>query len=620
MKKLALFFALLVVLALMAMGQEQKPNPDQKFTNDSVARLSFIGGKTFVQRASDLGYEEAVVNTPITEGDRVGTTEGRAEIRFGQRNAIRLDEATKIDILNLPKKGDDTTRLRVWSGCVYLDIGNLEREKSIEVHTADASFYIMDEGIYRLDVLEDRKSSLSVWRGAVEAAGETGSTLIKGEQRLEISEGRFAGDPARFMAVADDSFDRWNETRTSVLTRQLAKRYLPEELGEYEEELDSYGDWQYLAPYGYVWVPRGMGGDWRPYWNGRWGWLPLTGWTWTPYEPWGWAPFHYGRWHWGVGMGWYWIPSSFWGPAWVNWWWDDYYFGWAPMSWWGYPGIVYGGRYYGRGWEGYYPWDSRALTVVRRDQLRDPKIHSVALRDDSLKSLDRMNLTSQKLDVRPVGSKLSVQPLDGKRVILREGSDLGRYRQGGSEADRTKTSGADETSGSVKPGNLSRGKSAEGTQAKPQNKAGAQEAKKTGTSERRIRKKDGEPSASLSSRGSDLGYASRTGMTARTSGSRSILGYPSSPSITRRDAGLGRSSGRSESFLNRFYRYYSGGNSRVRSSSSGSSSGPRISSGSSSASRGSSGSSGRVSSGSGSRGSSGGGGSRSAGGGSVRKK
>jgi hypothetical protein len=236
-----------------------------------------------------------------------------------------------------------------------------------------------------------------------------------------------------------------------------------------------------------------------------------------------------------------------------------------------------------------------------------------------LKSLDRMNLTSQKLDVRPVGSKLSVQPLDGKRVILREGSDLGRYRQGGSEADRTKTSGADETSGSVKPGNLSRGKSAEGTQAKPQNKAGAQEAKKTGTSERRIRKKDGEPSASPSSRGSDLVF--EPDRNDRAYGRVTV--HPQLPVfavLTRRDAGLGRSSGRSESFLNRFYRYYSGGNSRVRSSSSGSSSGPRISSGSSSASRGSSGSSGRVSSGSGSRSSSGGGGSRSAGGGSVRKK
>ena len=616
MKKLALFLAILLVLALTAVAQEEKPAPEQKYTNDSIARLSFIGGKTFVQRASDLGYEEAVVNTPITEGDRIGTTEGRAEIRFGRSNAIRLDEATKIDILNLPKKGDDTTRLRIWSGRVFLDIASLEREKSIEVHTADASFYILDEGIYRLDVLEDRKTSIAVWRGAVEAAGETGSTVVKSEQRLEITEGRFAGDAARFMAVADDSFDRWNETRTSLLTRQLAKRYLPDEIAEYEEELDSYGDWQYLAPYGYVWAPRGMAGDWRPYWYGRWAWLPLTGWTWIPYEPWGWAPFHYGRWHWGVGMGWYWIPSSFWGPAWVNWWWDDYYFGWAPMSWWGYPGVVYGGRYYGRGWDGYYPWDSRALIVVRRDQLRDPKIHDVALREDSLKSLTRMNLTSQKLDVRPVGSKLSVQPLDGKRVILREGGDLSRYRQGASEADRSKTSGAGEKSERVKPESLSRGKSGEGTQAKPQ-QGGSPDAKKSGAPERRIRKKDGEPAPSLSSRASNLGYASRSGLTSRSSGQRSVMGYPSSPAITRRDAGLGRSSGRSESYLNRFYRYYSGGNSSSRSSSRSSSSGSRISSGS-----GSRGVSGRTSSGSASRGGSSGGSRGGSGGpsGGVRKK
>ena len=32
MKKLALFLALLIVLALMVMGQEQKPNPEQKYT------------------------------------------------------------------------------------------------------------------------------------------------------------------------------------------------------------------------------------------------------------------------------------------------------------------------------------------------------------------------------------------------------------------------------------------------------------------------------------------------------------------------------------------------------------------------------------------------------------
>jgi len=126
------------------MPQEQQ---ETAYTNDSVARLSNITGNAFIQMASDIGYEECVVNTPVTEGDRLGTTDGRVEVRFGHGNYVRLDNETKIDFLNLPKKGDDTVRIRVWSGSVYLDVSTLAREKGIEVHTADTSFYVLDEGL-----------------------------------------------------------------------------------------------------------------------------------------------------------------------------------------------------------------------------------------------------------------------------------------------------------------------------------------------------------------------------------------------------------------------------------------------------------------------------------------
>ncbi len=172
--------------------------------------------------------------------------------------------------------------------------------------------------------------------------------------------------------MADDAFDKFNTARTSVTGREFAKGRLPEELSDYEGELDENGEWTYLAPYGNVWVPNGVDEDWRPYYNGRWTWLPISGWTWWPYEPWGWSTFHYGRWHWGLDLGWYWIPMSMWGPGWVDWWWDDFYFGWAPLSYWGYPGVLMGGMYYGHYYGGYYPYDSRALTVVRREHLKDP--------------------------------------------------------------------------------------------------------------------------------------------------------------------------------------------------------------------------------------------------------
>ena len=454
MKRTFIIAAAVIALAAGVFAQEaQAPAPqaqqetkDAKYTNESIARLSYVDGKAFVQRASDLGYEEAALNMPISEGDRLSTSEGRVEVHFGRANYLRLDNDSKVDILNLPKKDDEIARIRVWSGQVYLVVGTLKKEKSIELHTADSSFYVLDRGVYRVDVRENRDTEIQVHQGLIEVAGEEGSTLLKASQRLEISEGRFASKPSSFIAVANDGFDRFNESRAAATGREIAQARLPEELSDYEGELEEYGDWTYLPPYGNVWVPGGIDDDWRPYYNGRWTWLPLSGWTWWPYDPWGWSTFHYGRWHWGLDLGWYWIPMNMWGPGWVNWWWDDYYFGWAPLSYWGYPGVIMGGMYYGHYYGAYYPYGSRALTVVRRDQLRDPHIAQNALRGDSLKSLNRMSLTNRNLSLKPAGTKISVQPLDGGRVLLRN-ADKGtgltqdrRINRPGTSAGGTATS------------------------------------------------------------------------------------------------------------------------------------------------------------------------------------
>ena len=100
------------------------------------------------------------------------------------------------------------------------------------------------------------------------------------------------------MARAEDTFDRWNDYREILIQKHLAQSYLPVELGDFEYELATYGEWVYIPPYGHVWVPGGLSSAWRPYYNGRWLWYPICGWTWLPYEPWGWVTSHYGRWHW----------------------------------------------------------------------------------------------------------------------------------------------------------------------------------------------------------------------------------------------------------------------------------------------------------------------------------
>src|SRR5256885_15152465 len=86
------------------------------------------------------------------------------------------------------------------------------------------------------------------------------------------------------------------------------------------EDLDSYGRWVDVAPYGRVWSPSNAGPDLAPYREGRWVWEDWYGWTWVSSDPWGWAPYHYGRWFNSSPYGWCWSPGPaygrhYWSPA-----------------------------------------------------------------------------------------------------------------------------------------------------------------------------------------------------------------------------------------------------------------------------------------------------------------
>lgn len=538
MKKYMLFTAAVLVLILFsgpAFAQDQ-----EKYTNESVAQLSYVDGKVFIQRPSDLGFEDGTLNTPVSDGDRIGTAEGRAEIHFGRGNYLRLDENTKIDIMDLPKKGDSHIRFRVWSGHVYIVVGTIREEKSIEVHTPDSSFYVLENGIYRVDVRENKETEILVFEGLIEAAGGNGSQLIKSGQRIEIGEGKFKDGPATFMATAEDSFDKFNQSRISQMAGDVpkAKGNLPEEINDYEGQLDQNGRWVYVEQYGNVWVPGGVDESWRPYYNGRWTWLGMTGWTWVPYEPWGWVTFHYGRWGWGGGLGWYWIPTGIWGPAWVSWWSDMDYIGWSPLSWYGYAGILLDGMYYGHGdyHGGYYPGASRSLTVVRRNQLRDGNISAVSLRGSSVQGLNRITMSNNRLSQAPAAARITIQNIESNRIILKRDSSTTKFvGTEGKSADSPRTLPTDRQSIGRK---IKEQDGTSGTVGSGSN-SGSQSI------ERRIRKNDSASSGAASSSGRPSGtirtYPSSSNR-GTVSGNRTTSSGSSSPRVAPRSGSSSKGS------------------------------------------------------------------------------
>ena len=404
-KKTSSGIAFMVLCLSFAFG-----SGEESYYAKSYSRLSFVKGDVYVQRAGDLGFEEGVVNLLIVEGDKLGTREGRAEINLGNNNFLRLDADSQVDMETLPKNGNDLISIHLLSGRAYFRINNMAMEKEIELHTPDVSFYFLQEGLYRIDVTENKETVMLALEGEVEAAGEEGSRVVSRGSLLRASEGYFLAESGSYSESADseisgESFVDWNRSRDSFYGRSVGRSYLPAELYEYEAELDYYGRWVNEPSFGYVWVPRVSYSSWRPYYNGRWVWYPIIGWNWVSYDPWGWCVSHYGRWHWGSGMGWYWIPTRSWGPAWVHWYHGYNYVGWSPMSYWGQPGIIVNNRYYGRGYRGNYPYNSRALTVVHRNQLQARRISSVSLSQANVGKLGRLSLTSNQPQVRYVANR-----------------------------------------------------------------------------------------------------------------------------------------------------------------------------------------------------------------------
>ncbi len=424
--------AVLLVLGFVPLaGQEG----DAQYYAESYARLSYVRGDVYVQRTSDLGYEKGEVNLAIVQGDKLGTRDGQAEIALGRRNFLRLDTDSQVEFALMPRQEGDLLKVSLLAGSAYFRVASLSGDKKIELHTPDASYYFLDEGLYRFDVRDGAETEVFVVSGELEAAGEEGSSVVGRSERLVAADGAFQGEPEYGGAVSDD-FERWNASRDELLTARRSTssgtRYLPTNLDEYEDELADSGRWTYEQPYGYVWVPRVAYDDWRPYYYGRWVWYPIIGWTWVSSEPWGWCTYHYGRWHWRNSLGWYWIPTRHWGPAWVHWHWDSHHVGWSPLSWHNRPGVIMHGRYYDRYGDRDFPYDNRAMTMVRRSDLQERNIGRVSLRGDALRGVGRVSLRAEQPDLRPIADRTSPEALTAKRLFSQAPRPVGeRSLEGG---------------------------------------------------------------------------------------------------------------------------------------------------------------------------------------------
>jgi hypothetical protein len=305
MRKQVLKWMSLVSVALAAsLFAAQRAAADDDDPPSRVARLAYTSGNVSFNPAGTDDWVAAVVNRPMTTGDKLWSDDGsRAEMHLDSA-VIRLSDHTGFSFLNL---SDEITQLRLTEGTLYVRVRRLGDDETFEVDTPNLAFSILRPGRYRINVNEAGDATIVTVRdgqGEVTGGGSAYAVhareegVFNGTDQLDADVERIRED--------EDDFDQWCSERDLRDEHSVSSRYVSDDVVGYED-LDEYGGWRAVPEYGNVWFPHTVVVGWAPYRFGHWVWIAPWGWTWVDEEPWGFAPFHYGRWV-AVGGVWGWVP------------------------------------------------------------------------------------------------------------------------------------------------------------------------------------------------------------------------------------------------------------------------------------------------------------------------
>lgn len=270
-----------------------------------VARLGYIRGTVSFEPAGTDDWVSAVVNRPLTVGDKLwNDNDSYSELHLGSA-AVRLGSNTGFAFLNLT---DNMAQIRLTEGTLNIRIRRLGEDETFEVDTPNLAFTVLRPGNYKINVNENGDTTLVLVRdGQAEVTGG-GSAFTVHPQEVATFTGtdEISGDVESWDNSGDD-FDDWCAERDSRVDHSVSARYVSDDVIGYED-LDEYGGWRPTPDYGQVWFPHVTIVGWAPYHYGHWVYIAPWGYTWVDDAPWGFAPFHYGRWV-VVGGVWGWVPA-----------------------------------------------------------------------------------------------------------------------------------------------------------------------------------------------------------------------------------------------------------------------------------------------------------------------
>ena len=277
-----------------------------------IVRLSEVKGQVQLDRVTGKGFEGAMANLPITEGSKLKTEDGVAEVEFEDNSTVRLAQNSVVEFprLELLPSGAKASTISVLQGTVYVSLVNTKgNEFSVKFGPNDTMNLPPDTHV-RLQ-LTPTEAMVAVMHGDALIEQPSGSTTV-GKNKTATFNLTAQSQPEIAKSIVEQPLDKWDGDAV-----QYHKSYA--NASSFGGSPYSYGinDMNYYGSFtsgcgASMWRPYFTNASWDPYGSGAWAYYPSAGYSWVSPYPWGWTPYHYGSWSFCQGIGWGWLPGGTW--------------------------------------------------------------------------------------------------------------------------------------------------------------------------------------------------------------------------------------------------------------------------------------------------------------------
>ena len=274
-----------------------------------IVRLSDVQGSVQIDKNTGLGFENAFLNLPITQGAQVRTHDrGRAEIEFEDGSTLRLTPNTTVEFstLGLSDSGKRTSVINLVEGMAYVNwLGKSGDQFSLNFSREKIS---LDHAAHFRVQTSTQVTKLAVFKGDVDVDGPAGKVTVEKKKTANFD----ANDNDKYTLaknVEEAPLDSWDKEASSYHDQYAKNNSSPYGYGA--SDLNYYGTYSNVPGYGMMWQPFFTGVGWDPFMNGAWSWYPGYGYMFASAYPWGWMPYRYGSWMSVPGMGWMWQPGGY---------------------------------------------------------------------------------------------------------------------------------------------------------------------------------------------------------------------------------------------------------------------------------------------------------------------